>query len=104
VLVAAGGIVEDGGCCPDECSHGVCKHEHGGGRGMLGEDDANSRTPTVQQRWLQFPTRARRAATFRRVQRWPDVVMAAIEVVVLEWVGAKEREREKEFRVRVLVV
>ncbi|QCD83323.1 hypothetical protein DEO72_LG2g3667 [Vigna unguiculata] len=83
----------------DVCENGQSRR--GGGYGMLGEDDANSRTPTVQQRWLQFLTRARRAAAFRRVQRWPNEVVAAMEVAAAKWVGAEERE--KETRVRALV-
>ncbi|QCD86195.1 hypothetical protein DEO72_LG3g717 [Vigna unguiculata] len=35
----------------------------------------------------RFLMRARRAVVFRRVQWWPDVVVAAAE-----WVGEEERE------------
>ena len=42
MLVAAGGIREDGGCSLCEWSHGLCRNEHGGGCGMRREDDANS--------------------------------------------------------------
>jgi len=49
----------------------------------------------------KFPTRARRATTFRRVQWWPDVVWRLWSVTAVEWVGAKERQEE--IRVRVCV-
>ncbi|QCD83368.1 hypothetical protein DEO72_LG2g3713 [Vigna unguiculata] len=98
VLVATGGIGEDGGCCPDECSHSICRHEHGGGRGMLGE--------TMQSRELQ------RCSTVAAVFDEGATGGCFLECATVAgrgrgdcgvgWWG-RERERE-EFKVRVLVV
>jgi len=56
-----------------------------------------SRIPSVAA-VTGFLKRVRRAAAFQRVQRWPDVVVAAMEVAAVECggygVGWCGRERE----------